>query len=114
MSRELSQLLNTRSHSPFRSTEPHKANVLSYGVADFSYLYAASETDRSQLSLILAAKIQQFEPRLQQIRIKLTSQPNDPRSLIGSLEAILHVGSVSEPVSFPLVIDHKSGNTQVD
>jgi type VI secretion system lysozyme-like protein len=110
IARELSQLLNTRT----RSGRPMTGTVLEYGLPDFSHVGPTSDSERAQLAQVISSKIGQFEPRLQQVRVTLVSDPNQPRALIGNVEAQLLVESISEPVSFPLLIDAVEGQTRFE
>lgn len=110
IARELAQLLNTR-------TPPGRVmtgTVIDYGLPDFSHFNCSSDTERAQLSQLLANKINQFEPRLKQVRVTLIPQANQPRALVGSIEALLEVDSISEPISFPLLVDPITGQTRFD
>lgn len=107
---ELSQLLNTRT----RSDPPMTGTVLDYGLPDFSHVGPISDGERAELAQLIASKISQFEPRLQRVRVTLFSDPNQPRALTGNIEAQLLVESVSEPVSFPLLMDPEAGQTRFE
>jgi len=103
--RDLSRLLNTR--APIFGPVPERASrtVLNYGLPDFSALSAASETDAATLSALIVERILRFEPRLTGVRVVLAKNPQSHNSLIGMIYANLIVGSVREPVSFPLLFD---------
>ena len=107
--KEVATLLNTR--CPAR--EDRNGSVIDYGVPDFSWMSAASGNDRQQLADTIARKVAAFEPRLRQIRVTLERDACDPRAVIGTLEGVLLVESIREPVSFPLLIHHKLGQTVV-
>jgi predicted component of type VI protein secretion system len=75
---------------------------------------APSEFERAQLAQQLTEQIQRFEPRLEQVRVKLQFDAQHPRSVVGSIEAVLRVESLAEPVSFPLLVNRTTGQTQIE
>ena len=103
--RDLSRLLNTR--APLFGPVPERAarTVLNYGIPDFSALSPNSEADATTLARILGERISRFEPRLSDVRVSLVKNPQSHNSLIGVIHANLIVGTVREPVSFPLLFD---------
>jgi type VI secretion system protein ImpF len=102
---ELGRLLNTRCHVGGYLPESAVDTVLDYGVPDLVQFSPANETDQRRLAELLEHKIAVYEPRLRNVRIVLTSSPNSPVALQGRVSGSLRVGSVYEPVSFPLAID---------
>jgi type VI secretion system lysozyme-like protein len=106
---EVSRLLNTR--CPVR--EDRNGTVIDYGLPDFSWMSAASGENRQQLADIIARKVAAFEPRLAQVRVTLARDATDPRALTGTIEALLVVESIREPVSFPLAFYTKTGAAEV-
>jgi type VI secretion system lysozyme-like protein len=114
--RELARLLNTRRHAP-RGGEPNadeKMTVLDYGVPDFSSLSASSGDDQNRLAALVAAAITAFEPRLEGVRVHVERLRQEDRALLLRVEARLVVGTVAEPVSFPILVRGKSGEAEVD
>lgn len=111
--REVARLLNTRRPHPETSQDRDELTVLDYGIPDFSHLEAASTTDRQNLAAILVRAVSAFEPRLNQVKVSLDSVPGSPARLIGRINAMLEVGSVKEPVSFPLTIGIEAGDTTI-
>ena len=103
--RDLSRLLNTR--APLFGPVPERAarTVLNYGIPDFSALSPNSEADATTLARIMGERISRFEPRLSDVRVSLVKNPQSHNSLIGVIHANLIVGTVREPVSFPLLFD---------
>ena len=106
---EVSRLLNTR--CPVR--EDRNGAVIDYGLPDFSWMSAASETDRQQLAATISRKVAKFEPRLREVRVTLEPDQADPRSVIGILEGVLLVESIREPVLFPLLAHKQTGEVAV-
>ncbi|MBV9506526.1 MAG: type VI secretion system baseplate subunit TssE [Acidobacteriia bacterium] len=100
---EVANLLNTR--CPVRVDR--NGSVIDYGIPDFSWMNAASGDDRQRLAEIVTRKIAAFEPRLKQIRVSLERDSADPRAITGTIEGVLAVESIREPLSFILAIHHK-------
>lgn len=109
--REIARLFNTRRPHPQAgaSWDAPPSWVLDYGVPDLTALSAASAADRDRYAAALAQILQTYEPRLSHIRIVLEPVPEDPARLAGALTAQLSLGTVREPVSFPLLIHAKTG-----
>ena len=83
--------------------------ILDYGIPDFSHIAAGSDTDTHKLARILEQAIAVYEPRLRQLRVTIEPSKTSKTTATGSIEAMLVVGSVNEPVSFPLALVLKSG-----
>jgi type VI secretion system lysozyme-like protein len=111
--RELFCLLNTRSPRPEAFESGERLTVLDYGVPDFSHRFASSAEDRLRYAEILLRAITAFEPRLRQVRVSLEPSPDDQAKLTGLIDAILEVGTVKEPVSFPLAVGSVTGEAAV-
>ena len=60
------------------------------------------------LGQMIAQKLRDFEPRLRQVNVTLEADPSNPRAMIGSIEAMLVIESVIEPISF-LLLSQESG-----
>lgn len=109
--REVTRLLNTRRSHPETLHHHDELTVLDYGIPDFSHLNAASTTDRRYLGAVLVRAISAFEPRLKQVEVTLDQAPGTQTRLVGQIHAMLEVGSVKEPVSFPLTVGIEAGDT---
>jgi type VI secretion system protein ImpF len=112
IARDLQRLLNTRraSNAPL---DPAKATVLDYGIPHFSHLSASSVTDRRSLAEILRVAINVFEPRLQDISIQLEDLGDSPHQLLGHISCTARLGSLLEPVTFPLLLHGSEGLVEV-
>jgi type VI secretion system lysozyme-like protein len=108
--REIARLLNTR--CPIR--EDRNGTVIDYGLPDFSWMSAASADDRQALALVIARKVTVFEPRLREVRVTIEPDAEDPRAVVGTIQATIVVASLSEPVSFPVAIRNKTGEVLVN
>ena len=107
--RELSRLLNTRSPALGGPMDERDRTVIDYGIPDFSHVGPASTTDLRHLAQVLEQAITAYEPRLQQVHITLETAKSSQSVVRGAIAASLVVGTVNEPVSFPLVLSLKTG-----
>jgi type VI secretion system protein ImpF len=107
--RELMRLLNTRCPLPGGPVDEQDRTVFDYGIPDFSYMGASSDTDTQQLARNLERAIVAYEPRLQDVHVTIEPAKNSKSTVTGILNATLAVGNINEPVSFPLVLSIKSG-----
>jgi type VI secretion system protein ImpF len=106
---EVSRLLNTRCSS----REDRNGTVIDYGLPDFSWMSASSETDRQTLAATIKHKITCFEPRLMEVHVTIQRDETNPRAVLGVLEGVLLVSTVREPVSFPLLAYKQTGEVAV-
>ena len=123
--RELGQLLNTRCPVPLRLLGEEERTVINYGIPDFTSLSPQSAHDRELICDIIAQTIRAFEPRLRNVRVCADSYEEDERRLQITVEAELltdwvvevrsypETGSSLEPVSFPIVLNRKTGILEV-
>jgi type VI secretion system protein ImpF len=111
--RELVRLLNTRCPLPGGPADERERTVVGYGIPDFSHLGPASTTDIQRLAQMLERAITAYEPRLQQVQVALDAAGNSQSGVRGAINANLVVGSVNEPVSFPLVLWFKTGEVML-
>ena len=107
--REVSRILNTRTHLRGVSQELAQGTVLDYGLPDFAPVASANELELSTLGDLIARKIAEGEPRLAGVRVALKKDPASPKRVIGVVRASLRIGEVVEPVTFPLQIEGVSG-----
>ncbi len=111
--RELMRLLNTRCPSHTKAGMPQDGTILDYGIPDFSYRAAASESDTRDLARVLENAITAYEPRLRQVHVEASPAPHNQSAVVGVITAMLVVGAINEPVSFPLVLSLKSGAAEI-
>ena len=107
--RELMRLLNTRCPRLGGVVNEADRTILDYGIPDFAHLSAGSDTDTQQLARILERTIAIYEPRLRNVRVTVERSRMSQSAVVGSIEGMLVVGNVNEPVSFPLLLALKSG-----
>jgi type VI secretion system protein ImpF len=107
--RELMRLLNTRCPQGSESINELERTVIDYGVPDFAHVAPAGSTDLRRLSHALEHAITAYEPRLKQVFVAIAPAKNTEPIVAVSINAMLVVGSVNEPVSFPLALSLKTG-----
>ena len=107
--RELMRLLNTRCPRLGGVVNEGDRTILDYGIPDFAHLSAGSDTDTQQLARILERTIAIYEPRLRNVRVTVERSRMSQSAVVGSIEGLLVVGNVNEPVSFPLLLALKTG-----
>ena len=121
VSRELGQLLNSRCPIPLQLIGEEERTVINYGLPDFTSLSPQSPDDRKLIASIIGQTITAFEKRLRNVRVTAAYVEDDERRLRISVEADLvtdmvieirsypEFSTVVEPVSFPLVLNSKTG-----
>ena len=101
---ELSRLLDTRAPQSIEEWAKAEKTVLNYGVPDVTHLSCQDGSDVTLVKRLILAAIEAFEPRLANVR--LTSEKPGPgsRNFSFNLEGEMVIGSMIEPVSFPLKV----------
>lgn len=105
--RELMRLLNTRCPRIGGMVDEADRTILDYGIPSFSHVSTGSDTETRQLAQILEQAIKFYEPRLRQVRVTIDASTTSKITTTGTIEAMLVVDNVNEPVSFPLVLTPK-------
>ena len=111
--RDLEWLLNSRRvvDVPDEGFKEINRSAYVYGLPDLSTLAVANSTDRSRLTRQILATINQFEPRLANVRLVMVQTPDAGKKDVRlRIEAMLRMDPVPEPISFDTVIELKSGN----
>ena len=103
--RELQRLLNTRSPTPPEELEGREWTVLDWGLADYSGWYTRSVPSQNRLARLIERTIQAFEPRMLDPKVKVEEREGSDRGLSVWLEGRVRVGTLLEPVSFPLALE---------
>jgi type VI secretion system protein ImpF len=111
--RELGRLLNTRCSIPTHLLGQEERTVLDYGIPDFSSFSAHNADDHKLIASIIAQTIPVFEPRLQQVRVTVERFRDSDRALWIKIDALLVTESITEAVSFPALINNKTGTAEV-
>jgi type VI secretion system protein ImpF len=107
--RELARLLNTRCSIPLHRLGEEERSVVNYGIPDFSSLSPHNADDRVLIGSIVSQTIAAFEPRLRHVRVDVGPAAAAESALWLNINAELVVGVFSEPVSFPVILNNKSG-----
>ena len=107
VSQELLRLLNTRCPRLGGVADEADRTILDYGIPNFSHTSVGSDTDTRHLARILEQAIAAYEPRLRNVQVTIEPSTTSKTTATGSIEAMLVVGNVNEPVSFPLVLSPK-------
>ena len=111
--RELERLLNTRCSIPLHQIGDEERSVINYGIPDFSSLSPHNADDHALIASIVAQTITAFEPRLRQVRVEVGPVFSAESALWLNIGAELVIGLYSEPVSFPVTLNNKSGSAQL-
>jgi len=112
--RDLGWLLNTRSPVPAAQLEAQERTVINYGLPDFSAMSAQNLDDHYRLAVNIARTLDAFEPRLKHVRVTVDEFREDEKSLRVRIDAVLAVGSISEPVSFTANMRSATGEAVID
>jgi type VI secretion system lysozyme-like protein len=111
--RELQQLLNTRCSLPLHQLAEEERSVINYGIPDFSSLSAEDADAQELIASVVSRSIAAYEPRLKQIRVTVERSPDNEWGLGLNIEALLVIDLFTEPVSFPVLLNSKSGAAEV-
>src|SRR5690242_12370815 len=108
--RDLSALLNTRRAEEDFDPEYEQAtnSLLTFGITDCTASDLTARLDREQVRCSIERAIRQFEPRL--ARVKVSLQEPDPLQpvLRFQIDALLRLGSGTEPVLFDAALHRDS------
>jgi len=88
-------------------------SVVNYGIPDFSSLSPHNADDHALIASIVGQTIAAFEPRLRQVRVEVGPVFSAESALWLNINAELVVGIFTEPVSFPLTLNSKSGTAEM-
>lgn len=102
--RELGRLLNTRCPIPGSAVEGMDRTVINYGIPDFTSYSPQNPDDQSKLAKSMRHAIEAFEPRLRNVTVSIDPLLPNERTVTARIEAVLMVGTVREPVMFPIVM----------
>ncbi|MBS1536447.1 MAG: type VI secretion system baseplate subunit TssE [Bacteroidetes bacterium] len=106
--REVSWLLNTRAPFPAFFLDELEQSTFNYGIPDlFSLFFPLDTAGQRRLSRLLGKIIAGFEPRLKNVEATLERYDEINRSLWLKINADLIIDTISEPISF-LVLLHNN------
>jgi type VI secretion system protein ImpF len=114
--RDLENLLNTRARclSWPPSLDELSGSLVNYGLPDFTNTYARAVEDPDGMLKAIQFAIQQFEPRLRNVRVELL--PSDvatDRALRFRIDATLYVEPVEDKVFYSSALEPVTGNFEV-
>ncbi|CAM2065648.1 type VI secretion system baseplate subunit TssE [Sulfidibacter corallicola] len=101
---ELMALLQTRVGLPIEQWLSLEKTVLHFGLPDMLHLCTTSKADRELVAHIVHEAILAFEPRLREPRVLPRSREFRTGRFHFELRALMPMGTVVEPVSFPLYL----------
>jgi len=111
--RELERLLNTRCSIPLQQLAEEERSVINYGIPDFSSLSPHNADDHALIASIVGQTIAAFEPRLRHVRVEVGPASGAESALWLIIIAELVIGAFTEPVSFPVTLNSKSGTAEI-
>ena len=111
--RELGRLLNTRCSIPLHRLGEEERSVVNYGIPDFSSLSPHNADDHALIASIVGQTITAFEPRLRHVRVEVGPASGAESALWLIIIAELVIGAFTEPVSFPVTLNSKSGTAEI-
>lgn len=88
-------------------------SVVNFGVFDFSALYTASSHEQDRLASMLREAIVNFEPRLKNVTISVETIVQESKKLLVTMNAVLKVEGVVQPLSFAVTVKNKLGEIEV-
>jgi type VI secretion system protein ImpF len=110
--REVSWLLNTRSPFPSFYLDAQEQTTFNYGIPDlFSLFFPLDTQGQRRLSRLLGKIIAGFEPRLRNVEANLERYDDINRSLWLRIDAHLVVDTISEPISFLVMLHNNMRGT---
>ncbi len=113
--RDLENLLNTKSQIlPIPDAfQALKDSVFTYGLPDYTSHNPKSPSTRLQLCHEIEAAISRFEPRLQNVVVRIEAAKQDERSIRLRINAFLVVDPLNEPVTFDTFFDMNKGEYKI-
>lgn len=113
--RDLENLLNTRRLILVPSTVHRQVNnsLWVYGLQDYTAQNPKSTSVRQHLRLEIERTIRCFEPRLQNVTVKLEVSAQKERNLRFRITALLVVEPIEEPVMFDTFFDISRGEYKI-
>ncbi len=108
--RELELVLNTRP-TVQRPPEDGHGEFISdfalpqfFGLRDFSWFDGASDTGRRSIGTEIERVVTYYEPRLKNVKVRVSKHPQDPLALVAEIAGDLKIGEILERFTFPITI----------
>lgn len=114
--RDLAALLNSRqTHQGLLDDYPQcSTSLLAFGLPDFAAHGASTTAERTAIGRRLEDVIRQFEPRLQDVRVRLAKPANRHEHAVHfRVEAMLSVDSAPD-VAFEIILELATGQYNVE
>jgi type VI secretion system protein ImpF len=115
LKRDLEWLLNTR-QPPMPELMDYplaKASVVNYGLPDITSLGLSSAADHRRLRIAIETCLNNFEPRLMDVRVTLQGSDTTDRRLRFHIEGNMKLDPAPEEISFDTVLELASGEYKV-
>ena len=111
--KNLEWILNSRSSIPAHLYDERELTVIEYGMPDFGSYSPENAEDRALLEKRIERCISVFEPRLQEVRVRVDPKMEDEKSLRIYIEAKLFIETVREPISFKTIFQDNIGTWEI-
>ena len=111
--RELGRLLNSRCPFTTEARQDRERSVIDYGVPDFSFFTPQNVDDQKQLGVYIKETVEMYEPRLKEVRVQVEEYKKNRKALLIRIDGILTLESISEPVSFPVILEYKGEKIEI-
>jgi type VI secretion system protein ImpF len=111
VARDLEALLNTRvllDEDCDKSFPLAMRSVAGFGLADFAGLSLANVYDRQRICAAIEGSVAAHEPRLRDVTVTLELHRNSINALFFSINAVLFVRPIEEPVAFDALLQPTS------
>jgi type VI secretion system protein ImpF len=110
IARELSRLFNTRSRLMPSEYAQSTGTVIDYGIPDFSALSPRHAQDRELLEASLKQAVVFYEPRLQNVSVKVAAVPQRGDKALVTVSGDVTIGLKAQRVSFELGLEPSFDN----
>jgi type VI secretion system protein ImpF len=111
--KEIMRLLRTRCPGIRWPADERDRTVLDYGIPDFSWMSAVNGSDLEQLAQTLTQAIKAYEPRLLNVTVTVGPSGQSQSEVVSTNSGDLPVGSLTEPVTFEILLGLKSGRADL-
>lgn len=113
--RDLENLLNTKSYilEVPAALKHVNESVFVYGLPDFTAHNPKSPSTRQQLRQDVQRAISRFEPRLQNVTVRIEAPTQDERNVRLKINGLLVVDPLAEPVTFDTYFDLNKGEYRI-
>jgi type VI secretion system protein ImpF len=102
IARELARLFNTRSRLGLSEYAQGSGTVIDYGIPDFSALSPRRGEDREALEAALVQAVRHYEPRLQNVKIRIEAVPERGDVAAATVSGDVSIGLQHQRVSFSM------------